>query len=441
MSRGLAKEDSDAATVQLAAHAIDPRAAGAASRLSSHQRRIHAVTALAFAGGLGGGVVFPILPLLGLQLGIAPLLVGLILSLNRITRLLVNPLTGSLVDRFGARWPLTVGLLVEGVATLCFAAGVHGHHAAAWFLAGRALWGVGSSLLMVGALAAGLIYSDAGNRGLASAKVRMALSTGVPAGLVLGGLVSDRYAPGTAFLAAAAITFLGVLVALVIAPRGPDRVAERQERTGEAPTIRGLLRMRPLWALWLLNFFVFFSVQGVILASLVLVLHARHLNVHVWGAEGTSGVLMAMMIGASALVAWFIGKGIDRRPARAVYLLAGVLLLILGFVLLAAAHSTALAAAALTLVGMGLGGINVPLLVIMGDWVAPSAYGRAVGVYQFMGDVGGSLGPIAGIWAMHRYGDTATMLALAGFMLLALPLAGSVWWRERTTGKKAALLA
>ncbi|HKK14401.1 MAG TPA: MFS transporter, partial [Gammaproteobacteria bacterium] len=40
-------------------------------------RRIGVVT---FIGGLGGGLVFPILPALGLQLGIAGGLIGLILS-------------------------------------------------------------------------------------------------------------------------------------------------------------------------------------------------------------------------------------------------------------------------------------------------------------------------------------------------------------------------
>ena len=73
-----------------------------------------ALAALGFAGGLGGGVVFPILPIVGQALGIAPAMIGLILSLNRITRLGVNPFTGHLVDRFGARWPLTCGLLIVG---------------------------------------------------------------------------------------------------------------------------------------------------------------------------------------------------------------------------------------------------------------------------------------------------------------------------------------
>ena len=36
-----------------------------------------------FVGGIGGGVAFPTLPTLGPLLGISPLVVGLILSVNR----------------------------------------------------------------------------------------------------------------------------------------------------------------------------------------------------------------------------------------------------------------------------------------------------------------------------------------------------------------------
>lgn len=61
-----------------------------------------AIAAVAFVGGVGGGVVFPILPVIGLDLGMSGFMIGLILAANRIARLGFNPLTGGLVDRFGA---------------------------------------------------------------------------------------------------------------------------------------------------------------------------------------------------------------------------------------------------------------------------------------------------------------------------------------------------
>lgn len=396
-------------------------------------RQVLAIAALAFTGGLGGGVVFPILPLVGMQLGIPAAVVGLILSLNRITRLAVNPLTGILIDRIGARLPLTFGLLVEGGATLCFYAGVHGGNATAWFLAGRALWGVGSSLLMVGALTAALVFSGPGARGLATAKVRMSLTTGMPAGLVLGGVIAARYSAGAAFVTAAAITFVGVLIAWRYAPAGSARKTPSAATVAPdtAPTLRQLLGNRTLWNIWAFNFFVFFSVQGVILASLVLLVHSRHLVLPGWGVEGSAGALMALMIGSSALVSWWIGRHVDRTRRKAGAIMGGALMLIGGFVILAFSEKPGYAAIALMLVGAGTASINVPLILLIGELVPAAAYGRAFGIYQVWGDLGGSLGPIVGLEAVQRIGGTGALLAVTTLLTITLPLAVLLWLRER----------
>lgn len=398
--------------------------------------RIFALSALAFTGGLGGGVVFPILPLLGLRLGIPAALIGLILSLNRITRLAVNPVTGVVVDRFGARWPLILGLLIEAGSTLCFYVGVHAGHAAAWFLGGRALWGVGSSLLMVGVLTAALVFAPTRGAGLATAKVRMSLSMGMPAGLVLGGLVAAHVSPGAAFLAAAAITFGGALLAWRYAPRGA-----RRDRAASAPppvSLARMLRPGPLWTAWLFNFFMFFGVQGVVLSVITLLVRDRHLALVGSGIEGTAGVLMAMMIGSSAVTSWYIGKRLDRRQGRAGPLLVGVAVLLVGFVMLALAWQAPMAVAALVLIGIGMGGINVPLILLIGELAPEGSHGRAIGVYQVLGDLGGSLGPIVGLEALLRFGSTQMFFGLTALLAVMLPLAGLLWRRERAAEGDAA---
>jgi MFS family permease len=385
-----------------------------------------AVAALGFTGGLGGGVVFPILPVVGQALGIAPAMIGLILSLNRITRLGVNPLTGHLVDRFGARWPLVAGLFVEGCATLCFTTGITSVHASGWFLLGRALWGVGSSLLMVGSLTAALIISAAAERGRATALVRMALSFGVPSGLLLGGLTADLVSARAAFIAASCITFGGMAAAYFIAPASP-RARPPRQNSARAPrrsaALRDLLRPGPLWIVWLFNFVVFFSAQGVILASLVLIVRDRDLLLPALNAEGSSGSLMAVMLGTSAIVSWITGRSIDRRGTKSTVLLPAAIFLACGFALLAVAHTLLSAALGLGVIGIGLGGISVPLIVIMGELISPERYGRAIGIYQVAGDIGGSLGPITGLEAIARFGPGKSLGVLAALLTCTMPLA------------------
>lgn len=393
-----------------------------------HRHALLALSILVFAGGLGGGLVFPILPILGLQLGIPAALIGLILSLNRMTRLAMNPLSGLLVDRIGSRWPLMVGLGIETLATLAFYVGVHGVHPAAWFLAGRGLWGLGSSLLMVGALTAALVVSPVEWRGRASARVRMSLGLGMPGGLVLGGLVTAHYSPGTAFLTASGITLVGMLLAWRYAPSGKAErpPAEDAALDVSVPTrtvLRELLSDRRLWGVWAFNFLMFFTVQGVILATLLLLVHERGIELAGWGVEGTSGLLMAMMMLSSVTTSWVVGRRADRSGRNTASLLLGVLLLMAGYVGLAMGTNAVTLASSLILVGLAMGTINIPLMMLMGRWVSADRYGRAIGIYQLLGDLGGSLGPILGLSALLHWGGRDLFLGLTVLLALGIPLA------------------
>jgi MFS family permease len=187
-------------------------------------RRAHAASwwtaAVAFLGGIGGGVVFPILPSLGQRLGLPALVLGLILSANRITRIVFNPVTGMLIDRFGGKWPVAIGLIIEAVAILSFVIALHSAAPAAWFLSGRVVWGVGSSLLMVGAMAAVLAVSGQDDRGRVVARVRSAISLGLPAGLLVGGVVADVISAEAAFYCAMGLSLAGAACALLGVPAG-----------------------------------------------------------------------------------------------------------------------------------------------------------------------------------------------------------------------------
>lgn len=112
-----------------------------------------------FFGGLAGGVAFPTLPRLGPLLGITPFLVGLILSINRFPRLLLNTPAGTILDRVGTRRPMVAGFLVQAMAPFGYALVLDPRllavgipltdvtvapDSATVFLVARAAWGVGS---------------------------------------------------------------------------------------------------------------------------------------------------------------------------------------------------------------------------------------------------------------------------------------------------------
>lgn len=407
--------------------------------IATHDRSASSVTwriaAMGFLGGIGGGVVFPILPALGERMGLSALMVGVILAANRIVRLGVNPVTGALTDRFGGREVIAAGLFIEGIGTVGYIAALHYPHPAAWFLAGRVVWGVGSSFLFVGAVAAVLALSAARQRGRLVARARSAISLGMPAGLVIGGLVTDLVSADAAFVVAAVLSAGAGLAALAGIPRREHRSARAADaaRPAHAPLRAwlALLGERRLFGIWLYAALVFFSTGGLLLATLVVLIDRRGLLIPGLGAEGSAGLLMGVLMLLYAGTSVSVGRRIDALGRRTVVLLPTLAALVGGFALLAFAHSLASLIAALVAIGAGTGGMTIPLLTLLGDLVPAERRGRATGIYQVAADAGGSAGPIVGLVLATGFGFMPTYLGLAGLFLLTVPVAFALARTER----------
>jgi DHA1 family solute carrier family 18 vesicular amine transporter 1/2 len=67
------------------------------------------------------GVAIPVLPMIAAEHGASSATVGMLFACYAGALLLATPLVGVLVDRFGPRTPMLVGLLALGAATLLFA--------------------------------------------------------------------------------------------------------------------------------------------------------------------------------------------------------------------------------------------------------------------------------------------------------------------------------
>ena len=408
-------------------------------RAESHNRdgvpRGWSIAAIAFVGGVGGGVVFPILPVIGMDLGISGFMIGLILSANRITRLGFNPVTGSLLDRFGARWPVAMGLVAEALGTLAFSAALSAQRPSLWFLAGRVIWGVGSSLLLVGTLAAVMAVAPAERRGGMTARVRTAISLGLPAGLVIGGLVADRVSPNAAFIVATLLSLAGATAAVFVLPihvKMPGTAPATGRSRRHADDWRELLALPVLRLIWGANALVYFAMSGVLLATLAVMVKQRALYAFGLGAEGSAGLYMAVMMGARAGASLGAGSYLDRVASRTGLLFPATLIVTAGFVVLGLAAHVVTAVIALAAVGAGSGALTIPLLTLLGDTSPRHLHGRALSVYQWSSDLGGALGPAAGLEMGRVLGYDTTYVAVGlAMIVMVLPLRRLIARHER----------
>ncbi len=368
-----------------------------------------------FFVGFGGGVVFPVLPNLGAVLGISPVLVGLILSANRFTRIVANAPAGSLIDRVGTRGPLVGGLFIEALATLGYVVAVESTAPAAWFILARVVWGIGSAAVFATAYTVAADVSTGGARGTTMGLVRGGITLGFPAGLVLGGVVSDGYGVTTAFVVAAGFAFLATVVAYATVPETHVDEPRAGIRPWEVDTTRATLTVG------LVNFGLYFAYLGALFSTLVLFVDAAAISVWGYGPQGMSGLLMATTVLAASVATLLGGRLSDTAASRVPVLLAFLVVSFGGFLLLATADTLAPLVVACLLIGAGQGGTNGPLTAFLADLTPRERTGRAMGTNNVLGDLGGGLGPVITLPLVDSVGFAGLYAACA-----ILPLAAGV---------------
>ena len=383
--------------------------------MNGDRRVVAAVIASTFFVGFGGGVVFPILPNLEAVLGISPFVVGIILSANRFARLLANAPAGSLVDRIGTRTPFVAGLLVEAVAVFGYVVALRVPAPEAWFVAARLLWGLGSAAVFATAYTIAADVSDGGSRGTNMGVVRGGITLGFPAGLVLGGVVSDVYSVEAAFIVAAGFALFATTLAYLLVPETHVSTNRTAVKPWEIDTTTSTVTVG------LVNFGLFFAYLGALFSTLVLFVDAQELLVLGYGPQGTSGVMMAVTVLASSVLMLAGGNYSDSTGQRVPVLVTFLAVSFVGYTLLAWANSMPALVGACVLIGAGFGGTSGPLMALLADLTPAERMGRATGTNNVLGDLGGGLGPLITLPIIDRIGFAPVYVACA-----VIPLAAGV---------------
>jgi MFS family permease len=389
---------------------------------------ILAVIVSTFFIGFGGGVVFPILPNLGSLLNISPFVVGVILSANRFSRLVTNAPAGSLVDRIGTRKPFVAGMFIQSVGTAGNLVALVAPLPEAWFLASRIGWGVGSALIFATAYTIAADLSESDSRGANMGLIRAGVLFGFPTGVVLGGVVSELAGTMAAFGLATAFAFGATLISYVTIPE--THVDSIEGASAPPWDIHTAL---PTITVGVTNFVVLFVYIGALFSTLVVFLPNIDVFVFGLGAQGSSGIFMAVTVLSAGLFMYTSGYVSDRRQSRVPILLGFLLMNAIGFLLLAVADSVLSLTIACFAIGAGQGGTSGPLMALLADLTPTEQMGRAVGTNNVFGDVGGGLGPVVTLPLVDIVGfvPVYTICAVLPLMAAVLLIGGI----HRETGR------
>lgn len=165
---------------------------------------------------MGDSLMYSLLPIDAPRLGIALPLVGVLLSANRLVRLLSNTWAAKLFARFGAAVPFLLSTVLGMIVAVMYSVG----WGFAVFLLARAGWGIAWSGLRQGGFEA-VGQSESHLRGRLMGVLWGTVRLGSAVSVILGGFLHDRWGYRAAAGVIAALTALAIPVAWRIHWREP----------------------------------------------------------------------------------------------------------------------------------------------------------------------------------------------------------------------------
>ncbi|WP_312117068.1 MFS transporter [Brevibacillus reuszeri] len=327
-------------------------------------------------------LLIPIVPYFSETLKPSSTMMGVLFSSYAVAMLVATPIFGPISDRIGRRIMLLIGLLGLAASTLLFAFS----ESMTLLITARFVQGISAAATWPTALALLADLFPPQKRGAVMGTALTAISTGTLLGAPIGGWlfeISDHRMP---FLAAAAFTFLNIVLVFLFLKEETNRTAS------EKLEMAGFIR----------NPQVVFIAGIVLLAEVSLCLLEPTLPLFFTEKLGTTpttiGLLFAVMTLAYGMIAPVAGSLSSRyNPYKLMF--AGILALAIFMPFLVWSGSLWQAAIAMALVGAGVGFTLSPTLATLGgiiDEGGSGAYGTAYSLFNMFHGVGMVAGPLLG---------------------------------------------
>jgi DHA1 family multidrug resistance protein-like MFS transporter len=387
-------------------------------------REVAILTSVSFTVALGFGIVAPDIPAFARHFGVTTAAAASVVSAFALARVVGALPAGRLVDRFGEHMVMATGIAI--VAASSILAGFSGSFAALIIL--RGVGGLGSAMFGVSAQTLLLVSVPSEQRGRASGLFSGGFLVGGISGPAIGGLVA-AWSLRAPFLIYGGMLIVPAIIAAAVlrdAPRRPAAADPRAARpfAGLASALKSSA-YRAAAAANLADGFAAIGVRSAIVPLFVRdVLHRSA----VWTGIGFGvvGVLNAAILLPGGRAADALG----RRPV----IVTGCLLSAGGMAMLALLPGLWGYLAALGVLGLGSGLLDVAPAAMIGD-ILRGRGGIVVASYQMAGDTGAVTGPVTAGFLVDTasygaaFGLAAGVLGLAAFLGLFAP---ETRWRQPT---------
>ena len=390
---------------------------------------VWAIFPMGFATALslmGDVTLYTVLPTRFADAGIALGFVGVILSINRLIRLITNNAMGWFFDRLPNRRAIFLGSLALGVITTTMYATSTDLPP---LLLARLLWGLAWSGIWIGGNALVLEMAPEGKRGHWVGILQMWFFLGSAMASFLGGGLTDAVGYRGALWIGAGISACGALVALIalVARRSEPRATKIPLARPHNSIWSNLRAISPaMWAAVTAQGVNRLAAAGIVSGTLGLIVQQTFgtgLQIGAWqiGIASLSGALLGSRTLISVIGAPLAGRMSDRAGGRWGLLVIALLVGAVGTALLPTPNFAVLIGGTI-ISALAYGATQALSTALVGDLANKQEYGKNLGIYNTSGDLGSAIGPlvayallpITGLPVIY-IGCGAVMLAMAAW--------------------------
>jgi len=373
---------------------------------------------------LGDSMLYVVLPIHWKEAGLSSLWeVGVLLSVNRLARLPLNPLVGWTLGRIdvkaGMVFASILAVLTTGGYAVCKGFGL-------WIVM-RCLWGMSWTFLRLGGYFAVLEISSESNRGKLIGTFNGLYRLGSLAGMLLGGFLADWLGLGTTSAIFAALTLVAIPLSFRSLPRGRGFEA----RTTSSAALRSCVSDGSFLPILFTGLLLALVYSGILTSTLSRLIEAHYgMTIDFFGvalgAASIGGALQALRWGWEPFVAPMVGRLSDGRFGRPPGLIAALAVSSVLFALVPVRLPTVFWRALVLAVLL-----TATVTGTVSDTLACDvAYGSGrkvlMAAYTFAVDLGAAVGPLVAYAADEIWGPFAVYWIVAAVMLL------SAWrWHAR----------
>ena len=178
-------------------------------------RNLSACSQAGLVNNLNDGVAWGLFPLVYASAGLAVADVGLLAAIYPAVWGLTQVATGALSDRWGRKWPITVGMWIQSIGIWSIAGAASFPHPYASWVTANMLLGLGTALVYPTLLAAIADRAHPSWRASAVGVYRLWRDLGYAVGAVLSGIIADWFGLRIAISVVGLLTFVsGVICAI-----------------------------------------------------------------------------------------------------------------------------------------------------------------------------------------------------------------------------------